>query len=173
MMPPYLGTNLFQDAGAPLEDFPSSSWAGAAAKVPPQMDLHGQFGTIVIPGNATACVAAQTHIHEEFQCLNQDWIVKPHPDRAISTDSPFLYELHTLAKNFKALAGGNLSIGALAVVQWVVGTSDGGNPTYSKPVVLVLLGPLIAPTQQENNMSYNLDELGLLFDIPAQPLGKE
>jgi len=43
---------------------------------------------------------------------------------------------------------------------------------YSKPVVLVL-GLLIAPTQQGTNIGYDLDELGLSFHKLAQPLGKE
>jgi len=75
-------------------------------------------------------------------------------------------------QQFQALAGGNLGIGALAIVQWVVGTSNGGNPAYSKPIVLVL-DPLIAPTQEGHNIGYNLDELGLSsFQHPAQLLGK-
>jgi len=172
MTPHLLGTNLFQDAGAPPEVFPSSSWVGATVKVPPHTDIWGQFSSIILPGDAMACVITQTSIHNEFHCHNQDWIVKPHPAGAITAESPFPYKLCILAEKYKALAEGNLGMGALAVVQWVMCTSDGGEPKYSKLVVLVL-GPLIAPTQQGNNVGFDLDELGLLFHTPAQPLGKE
>jgi len=172
MSPTLLGTDLFQDAGAPQEVFPSSSWAGATVKVPPHTDIRGQFGSIILPGDAMTCVAAQTSIREEFHRHNQNWTVKPRLAGDITAESPFPYELRTPAEKYKALAEGNLGVGALAVVQWVVGTSDGGEPKYSKPVVLVL-GPLIAPTQQSNNVGFDLDELGLSFHTPAQPLGKE
>jgi len=76
--PIFLGTNLFNEAGTFLEVFPSSSWVGATAKVPPQMDVHGQFGSCIIRGDATTCVTAQTCIHEDFLLwINQEWLVKP------------------------------------------------------------------------------------------------
>jgi len=56
---------------------------------------------------------------------------------------------------FKALAGRNLGMGALAMVQWVVGTSNSREPKYSKPVVLVL-GPLITPTLLNNTNSLDV-----------------
>jgi len=45
MAPALLGTNPFQDAGASSEVFPSRSWTGATAKMPPQTNIQGQFGS--------------------------------------------------------------------------------------------------------------------------------
>jgi len=69
------------------------------SETPPHTDIRGQFGSIIIPGNTTACIAAQTSIREEFHQLNQDWVIKPQPASIITTYSPFLYELHTPVKN--------------------------------------------------------------------------
>jgi len=37
--PPLLGSDLFTEVGAPLEVFPTCSWAGTTAKVPAQSNL--------------------------------------------------------------------------------------------------------------------------------------
>jgi len=116
-------------------------------------------------------VAAQTRIKEDFLKINQDWLLKPRPEATMTPESPHLFTLRTPAEKYQVLTGAASGVGALAVVQWVVGTSDGGEPEYSKPVVLVL-GPLIAPSQQGNNVGYDLGELGLSYHQPVQPLGK-
>jgi len=167
----FFSTDLFHEAGAPPEVFPSSSWVGAMAKVPPQMDIHGQFGCCPHLGNATTCVATQTGIQEEFQQINHEWLLKPCTDNVILPDSPHCYILHTLAEKYQVLTRANLGIGALAMVQWVMGMSDSGNPAFSKPVVLVL-GPLVAHAQEGASISYDLTELGLSYHHPAHPLGK-
>jgi len=129
----------------PPGGFPFQQLGRSNRQSSPHTNVCGQFGSIVLPGDATACVAAQTRVRDEFHRLNQDWVIKPRLTSVITADSPFPYELRTPVEKFKALAGGNLGIGTLATVQWVMLTSDGREPEYSKPVVLVL-GPLIAPT---------------------------
>jgi len=123
----FLGTELFLNASTPPEVFPTSSWAGATTKVPLQSDVQGQFGVCLLPGDAATCVAAQTHIWEDFLRINQDWLLKPHPKETMSPETPHCFTLRTLAEKYQVLTGMASGIGALAVVQWVVGTSNGVN----------------------------------------------
>ncbi len=62
-------------------------------------------------------------------------------------------------------------MGAIAIVQWVANTSDGGEPILTRPM-LVVLGPLIATPQTGGSVGYELEDLGLSYQIPVQPLGK-
>jgi len=115
MTPPtFLGTNLFQEASTPLEVFPSGSWVRATTKVPLHMDICGRFGSCPIPGDATACVAVQTQIREDFQQINQDRLLQLCPDDIILPNTPHHFLLCTLAKKYQVLMGANSAVGTLA-----------------------------------------------------------
>jgi len=94
-------------------------------------------------------------------------LVTPRPDDIISPKVPHRFLLCTPAEKYKVLASTNSGAGTLAVVHWVVGSSDRGEPTFSKPVVLVM-----APVQVGTNVRYDLLEPGLSYHHPILLLGK-
>jgi len=134
----------FLTAGIPPDAFPRESWAGVPPTDPLSTDLRGQFGFRPLSSDAADLATQQTRLCEEIQQLNQAWLLKPRLASLITPSAPQTFSVRTPAEKFQALGTHPRGVGALAAIKWVINTSDGGNPIFSQPVVLVL-GPLIAP----------------------------
>jgi len=126
---------------------------------------------LLLPSEAGAQAAHANSIQMEFQLINQEWILQSHLPADIMTTQPQPYQFKTPAEMFEDRSSTPCSIGALAIVHWIAATSDGGNPQYTSPIVIVL-GPLINLPQIGNEVGHKLGELGIKFLAPAQPLGK-
>jgi len=163
---------MFAMANAPPDVFPTESWANTPGKGAPPTDLRSQFGTIRTSGDANSVTIQQQSLRTAFLQINQSWLLKDRHLDSINQTDPQLFTMQTPAEKFHALTTNHHGVGALAIVHWVTSISDGGEPEYSKPLAIIL-GPLIAAPQDGNTIGYKLEDLGLSFDQPAQPLGKD
>jgi len=169
--PASAGEQLFAAANAPLEVLPGGSWASVWSSGMPSTDLRAQYGTQVCSGDAAENTAQSMRLHKAFHSINQDWLLKQNHQVAEAIPTSHTYMLRTPVEKFQALARGTFSVSAIAVLQWVANTSNGSEMVLSKPVALVL-SPLITTAQTSNNVSYNLETVGLAYGVPTLPLGQ-
>ena len=141
---PTLGEAFLVSAGAPTEVFPVDGWGSVPDLGTRPTNLIEQFGTLPIPVEPGASAAHSQAVRQNFQQINQDWILSRRPASDITDAQPQLYQVWTPADKFRKLSRSSASVGALAIVQWVASTSDGGEPQFSQPVALVL-SPLLTP----------------------------
>jgi len=168
---PPLGEAFLISVGAPMEVFPADSWGSVPDLGTCPTNLIEQFGMLPIPVEPGASAAHSQAFRMNFQQLNQDWILLRHPASDITDAQPQPYQVLTLADKFHELSRSSASVGALAIIQWVTSTSDGGEPQFSQLVALVL-SPLLTPPTTSRDVGYDLAELGLDFHVAMKPLGK-
>jgi len=160
----------FDTVGAFPSVFPKSSWAHS---VPSNgtSNMCGQFGACTFSSKVSDNMGQLPHIHAEFLHINQDWLLQPQVPRAITPSSQQWFVMCRPAEKFQKLTEVTLGVGAIAIIQWVASTSDSGEPILTCPL-LVVLGMLIGTLQMGGFAGYELDDLGLSYQTPVQPLGK-
>jgi len=169
--PASTGEQLFTAANAPLEVLLGGSWALVWSSGMPSTDLRAQYGTQVCSGDAAKNTAQSLRLHEAFHSINQDWLLKPNHQVADAIPTSCSYMLHMPVEKFQALARGTFGVSAIAVLQWVANTSNGGETVLSKPVALII-SPLITMAQTSNTVGYDLKTVGLAYGVPTLPLGQ-
>jgi len=94
---------LFTAANAPLEVFPTGSWANTPSEGNPYRSL-GQFGMICTSRDANDITTQQQAICMAFLQINQSWLLKEcNPDLINPTDLQ-LFTMQMQAEKFWALA---------------------------------------------------------------------